>query len=401
MSLDTQTLFTVATCITGLLGVFLLVVWVQERSVRALAWWGAAYLMGGSAVALWGVQGRVPFLSPEAPNALLFASCGMIWTGARLFHGRPILPGALLGGAIFWLIAMKFDTFAHSDQSRVVFSSLVIATYTFLTAYELRRERRRSKVRKWLAATVPLLHSAVFLSPAAIMMFTRSSASSDAWFALFALETLLYVVGTAFIVIVMAKERVAMTHKTAAMTDPLTGLFNRRAFFEAADRLVARQARKHGPVSVLVFDLDHFKSINDRFGHAVGDETLKLFANTTATRMRGDDVFGRIGGEEFAAILASPASEAAMVGQRLRAAFAAASANFSLAATDATVSIGVAAAAAPIEVEALCARADAALYRAKANGRNRVEIAGDHTPTTPAAASAPAPAIGEAAVAVR
>ena len=76
MSLDTQTLFTVATCITGLLGVFLLVVWVQERSVRALAWWGAAYLMGGSAVALWGVQGRVAFLSPEAPNALLFASCG-------------------------------------------------------------------------------------------------------------------------------------------------------------------------------------------------------------------------------------------------------------------------------------------------------------------------------------
>ena len=98
---------------------------------------------------------------------------------------------------------------------------------------------------------------------------------------------MLYVVGTAFIVVVMAKERVALVHKTAAMTDLLTGVFNRRAFLEAADRLIAKRARKSQPVSVLLFDLDHFKSINDRFGHAVGDEALKVFAKTAvATHAR-------------------------------------------------------------------------------------------------------------------
>lgn len=398
MSLDTQTLFTVATCITGLLGVFLLVVWVQERSVRALAWWGAAYLMGGSAVALWGAQGRVPYLTPDMPNALLFGACGMIWTGARLFHGRTILPGALFAGATAWLIAMKYSSFANSDTARVVLSSLVIASYTFLTAFELRRERRRDLAGRWLSVGVPLLHGIVFLSPIPLVMLAPAGATGDAWFALFALETLLYVVGTAFIVIVMAKERVALAHKTAAMTDPLTGLYNRRAFFEAAERLIALQARKGGMVSVLVFDLDHFKSINDRFGHAVGDDALRLFATTTGTRMRGDDVFGRIGGEEFAAILPGPAGEAAAVAERLRSAFALASAGLSLCPVDATVSIGVAANMAPVEVQALLSRADAALYRAKANGRNRVEVAAEGPAVTPAAVP---PAVGEPVPALR
>ena len=105
MSLDAETLFTIASCITGLLGVFLLLIWVQERAVRALAWWGAAYLMGGSAVTLWGAQSTLPFITPEMPNVLLFIACGLIWNGTRLFHGRPVLPGALFGGAIVWLIA--------------------------------------------------------------------------------------------------------------------------------------------------------------------------------------------------------------------------------------------------------------------------------------------------------
>jgi hypothetical protein len=236
MSLDTQTLFTVATCITALLGVFLLVVWVQERSVRALAWWGAAYLMGGSAVALWGAQGRVPYMTADMPNALLFAACGMIWTGARLFHGRNILPGALLCGATVWLIAMKFPAFEHSEKARVVLSSLIIASYTFFTAFELRRERRRPLKGPWLSIWVPLLHGIVFLSPVPLVFLAGPGTNSDAWFALFALETLLYVVGTAFIVIVMAKERVALApsystrYRKAKASKGLTGSFGDRSW---------------------------------------------------------------------------------------------------------------------------------------------------------------------------
>ena len=198
--------------------------------------------------------------------------------------------------------------------------------------------------------------------------------SADGLFALFAFETVIYVVGTAFVVVVMAKERVVLVHKTAAMTDLLTGLFNRRAFLEAANRLIEQRARKSQPVSLLVFDLDKFKSINDRFGHAVGDDALKVFAATASANVRSTDVIGRLGGEEFACIIPGNAAEAGLVAERLRAAFQAAGVVISGQEIGATVSIGVATAIPPVEIDPLLARADAALYRAKHNGRNRVEF---------------------------
>ena len=153
---------------------------------------------------------------------------------------------------------------------------------------------------------------------------------------------MIYVVGTAFVVVVMAKERVALVHKTAAMTDLLTGLFNRRAFLEAANQLIELRGRKSLPVSVLLFDLDKFKSINDRFGHAVGDDALKVFASTAAANVRSTDIIGRLGGEEFAAILPGSAADAGVVAERLRAAFQEAGVVISGHAIGATVSIGVA-----------------------------------------------------------
>jgi diguanylate cyclase (GGDEF)-like protein len=193
--------------------------------------------------------------------------------------------------------------------------------------------------------------------------------------ALFALETVLYAVGTAFMVVVMAKVLHVLLHITAAMTDPLTGLFNRGAVMEAADRVVAQRARKALPVSILLFDLDHFKSINDRFGHAVGDDTLRLFARTIHTTLRTTDIMGRFGGEEFLALLPAGASEAAIAAERVRNAFQTVAVEVSGHSLRATVSIGIAAASAPVVIATLLQRADRALYRAKSNGRNRIEQA--------------------------
>ncbi len=405
MVLDSSTLFTIATGITLLLGVFLLVLWLQEREVRALAWWGAAYLMGASAVMLWGSKDASALIMPEAPSALLFIACGVLWNGARLFQGRRVLPGALFGGAVMWLIAVKFTPLGQSEHARVVLSSLVIALYAFLTAFELRRERRRERRAQWLAVAVPLLHSAVFLAPLALVLTVPEKASVDGLFALFAFETVIYVVGTAFVVVVMAKERVAFVHKTAAMTDLLTGLWNRRAFLEAADRLIAQRTRKSLPISVLLFDLDRFKLINDRFGHAAGDEALKVFARTASESMRTNDMIARLGGEEFAAILPGNAVDATIVAERLRAAFEAADIEISGQKIAATVSVGVATAVPPVQIETLLASADTALYRAKANGRNRVEVGqGEPAPGAPpprVPAAGEAPAIAEAAAALR
>jgi diguanylate cyclase (GGDEF)-like protein len=392
MSLDVNTLFIVATCVTALLGVFLLFAWLQDR-IRALAWWGAAYLIGGFAVAVWSIDDLVsPPLPPGSANALLFVACGMIWTAARVFHGRPILWGTMLCGAAIWLIAGMFPAFETWDAARIMLSSVIVATYTFLTAAELWRERRKTLLRRWPAIFVPILHGCVFLFPIPLASLLPDDggviALTTGWIAVFVLEVLLYVVGTAFIVLVLAKERTVRIHKTAAVTDPLTGVFNRRGFYEAAQQLAVRQVRKREPVSVLMFDLDHFKRLNDNYGHSVGDRALCLFASTATGNLRAGDVVARLGGEEFVAILPGVLMEAASVAERVRAAFEAAGVEIDGQPIGATVSVGAACGAPGADIDTLLARADAALYKAKANGRNRVETAEEAVPGKPVAAPA-------------
>ncbi len=138
---------------------------------------------------------------------------------------------------------------------------------------------------------------------------------------------------------------------------------------------MAAQEKSKEPVSVLLFDLDHFKSINDRFGHAAGDETIKLFATTVASTMRATDIIGRFGGEEFVAMIPGDLAEAAVAAERVRTAFQAAAVEVAGHHMAATVSIGAASGEATAHIETLIAQADAALYRAKRNGRNRLETA--------------------------
>jgi diguanylate cyclase (GGDEF)-like protein len=176
----------------------------------------------------------------------------------------------------------------------------------------------------------------------------------------------------------MAKERSERIHRTAATIDPLTEIFNRRALLEAGRRILGRLAWDKQPVSVLMFDLDHFKKINDRFGHAVGDRALQVFARTAAARLRATDIIGRLGGEEFAAILpATSLLSAAVAAERVRTAFQEAAREIDGLPIAASVSIGAAATEeVDCDIEALLAEADRALYAAKAGGRNRYVLAG-------------------------
>jgi diguanylate cyclase (GGDEF)-like protein len=376
MSLDTPTLLIVSICIAAMLGLFLCFAWIQDRNIRALGWWGAAYLLGGFAVALWMLDSLV---SPPLPygfaNALLFVACGMVWNGARLFHGRRVLPLALFAGGAVWLTASQFSAFTQSASSRVVLSFIIVSIYTFSTARALWRDRRGPSRRA--AIFVPLLHGMVFLPPIPLAFMPPAgqgaSLFSGGWTAVFTLEILLYAVGTAFIVLTMAKERTENVHKAAAVTDGLTGLLNRRGFLDRAQTLMSRKSSASGSITVLMFDLDHFKSINDRFGHATGDEALRIFAATLKANLRASDIIGRLGGEEFAAVLPSPLGETRVVAERIRAAFEAAGMEVAGHRLGATVSIGGTCAATPgYDMEALLARADTALYSAKANGRNRL-----------------------------
>jgi diguanylate cyclase (GGDEF)-like protein len=154
-------------------------------------------------------------------------------------------------------------------------------------------------------------------------------------------------------------------------------LANRRAFLEGAERRL--NARPSGAVAFLLFDLDNFKAINDGHGHAMGDRVLRLFAHTLSANLPRDSIVGRLGGEEFAAIVSGPDQQATIAAaEHVRESFGAAARIVDGVPIAATVSIGLAHAdGRPADVEALCECADKALYQAKALGRNRVESAVD------------------------
>ncbi len=379
-ALDMPTVLFVAVCVVAMLGLFLVFTWLQQRNVRALAWWGSAYLVGASSMALWSAPSQLVELPPELPTALIFVACGMFWNGIRVFHERGTRPIGTFAGAFLWLLGWQLPGFSDASYGRIAFGALIVAGYTFAIAYELGRERRKSLYSRTAAILVPSLHAAIFLLPLGLRAFLPDVLAGG-WLVAFTMEAIIYAVASAFIVLLMVKDHYVHVYRSAATIDPLTGLLNRRGFAQAMTDLCASQAERGEPVTVLMFDLDHFKSVNDRFGHAVGDHALCMFADIAGTNTRAHDIIARLGGEEFAVVLPAGVEIAAKVAERLRAGFQTAGVTVAGRAVGATVSVGVATSRAPVtDVDALLARADAALYRAKRDGRNRIHAAGDDEP---------------------
>jgi diguanylate cyclase (GGDEF)-like protein len=382
MSFEVNTLFLLTIDVEAILGLLLLLVWVQNTRVVAVAWWATAHLMRAASVMLYGLYGSVPdLISIDLSNVILFSSFGVTWTGARVFNGRPALPGSLIAGAVVWLFASQWPGFEVGSEMRGSLSSLIIAAYTWLTAFEFWRGRSEPLVSRWPAIVLFLTHGMMFLlrTPLNALLHGRDGDNvlASAWLSVLSLEAFLMTIATAFILLAMSKERTELRHKTAAMTDPLTGLLNRRAFLQDAEALLLQQIARDRPIGVLLVDLDHFKSINDRFGHATGDKVLQIFARTTQANLRQIDIVGRLGGEEFVVVLADASVDNAyLVADRLRNAFAVAAAVVEGQALHATASIGVSVIIDPAQdLAKLITLADQALYLAKARGRNRVEVA--------------------------
>src|SRR5215468_2421519 len=312
MNLDVNTLFLVTMYVEAILGLLLLFAWIQNSQIRAVAWWGCAHLLRAGSIALFGMYGSVSgAISIDLANMILFLSFAVTWSGARVFDGQRVLPMYLLAGPAIWVIVAHLSGIGGGLEVRALLASGIITTYTWLTAYEFWRGRSEPLVSRWPAIFMLFAHGALFLlrTPLAAMLpwSPMNQVFESVWLTALSFEALLFTIAIAFILLAMAKERTEYRHRTAALIDPLTGIANRRSFLIDAGELVRKVVAAARPVAVFVIDLDHFQSINDRFGHAIGDRVLQIFATTAKGVMRQanrqTDPLGRLGGEEFAAVL--------------------------------------------------------------------------------------------------
>lgn len=382
MNLDLHTLFLVTIYVEAILGLLLLFVWAQNLALRAVCWWGFAHLLRLASIALFGMYGQIPdLISVDLANALLFTAFAVTWTGARVFDGRPVEPVYLVTGAVLWLLICRLPVLADDNNLRSLIASGIITAYTWLTAYEFWRGRDEPLVSRWPAVLMLFAQGALFLLRTPMLALLPASSGDSlfgsVWMTVLSSESLLLTISEAFILLAMAKERTELRHRTAAMVDPLTGIANRRSFLQDAALAAKRHIGNPRPVAVLLIDIDRFKSINDSFGHAVGDRVLAMFAEAARKSMRGSDLMGRFGGDEFAAMLVETNREKAIeVAERIRATFAQMTQDVDGHQVGATVSIGlVHCLERTLDIPELLTQADHALYCAKERGRNRVEVA--------------------------
>jgi len=382
MHLDMQTMSAVNVTVTAILGGVLLFTWARERESPFVGWWGLALLMQAAGVAV--AAGSSPVNATELfaiGTAAIILGDAVKWKASREFaHRRARLLWILLGPVGFLLAAQS--GYLHSFDQRLAAVCTILSLYNFAAAIELSRANGEQLPSRRPAVILLVVVGLGYLSwlPLKLAMPIGKAqwAVLSVWFPAIILLTLLLRVALAFIVLSMAKERRELEQRVEALTDVLTGLPNRRALFEVADAIGQNRQLKADAIAVLIFDFDHFKQTNDRFGHALGDRVLKLFAITAQAHLNGPSIVARLGGEEFAAILpgADPL-EAACAGEAVRHPFANSATFVDGLPVGATVSVGAASDVGVAgDLNALFRRADAALYVAKRAGRNRVKLLG-------------------------
>jgi diguanylate cyclase (GGDEF)-like protein len=385
MLLDMKTVSAVDITMTTVLGLVLLHTWLRERDARLVGWWALIMFVqaGGLVVVSAGALANAPDLI-TAGLAVMLLSDNVKWTASRDFADRPTpAVWALAGPLVFLLTA--FSGMLDELRDRFVLFSMLTAFVNLGAAFELARAKGERLISYW-PAVVLLCGTAIavlLIVPLALSgkvpFHVPSEAYGEGWFSNISVGMVVMRIALAFVVLAMEKQQQEMKQRLIATTDSLTGLPNRRAFYERIEKLERERLAGDAQISVLFFDLDRFKEINDTFGHEIGDCVLTSFADTARDKLKAGDSVVRIGGEEFAALLVGvgPASAVALA-EDIRRAFAVEAERCKGLPVGATVSVGVASSTRSGEgagdISALLRQADAALYAAKRAGRNRVEL---------------------------
>ncbi|MGJ7918659.1 diguanylate cyclase [Massilia sp. LXY-6] len=317
-------------------------------------------------------------LSVEVANTLLLGTTVTMLAGYRRHLALPV-PWRRLGAcvALGLLLIVILHHGVDSVGARVVAMSVLHAALCLemglLLAPRLARAGRRYPIlftvcAAYANAAVQLVRALVYGAQLGGASVPWDDATlSMVFFSAGALALPALTLGA----VMMANADLIARARHAADHDHLTGARSRRAFFDLAARELARTLRRGGPLSLLLFDVDHFKRINDTYGHATGDRVLADIVERTGAVVRSIDTVARLGGEEFAVLLPDTGADTALlVAERLRGALERAPEG--VIAAGYTVSIGVATLDPGESIDAMLSRADAALYAAKAGGRNMV-----------------------------
>ena len=384
MQFDLPTMMTMESFVTACAGGVLLVAWLQARKTPALALWALAdfVVAAGILSLMLGSALREP-VWPILGGGLVALGPGLMWKAARAIDAkRASLSLALLGSAVVGLANFVPGTrgFAWS------MSLAISAVYLFAAATALWLGRKERLAARWPLIALTAAHAAV-LSIGAYSTLVGSTSRDElaplmSLFGLIHFETIIFAIGTAVCMVALVKERNEAASRMAANIDPLTGIANRAAFIDAAERILERCRRESAPVSVMMFDLDRFKAVNDTYGHAVGDTVIRRFCASAAAALRPNDAFGRLGGDEFAVAMPGSGVEAAAVrAERICASFAEDCHFVGDHRVNATASGGVSASGdGEHGLSALLEYSDIALYRAKAEGGNHVKRANQPRP---------------------
>lgn len=364
----------------GILGVL----WAVHRDIKGIGHWaiGAAAISAG----VIGIYLRTmlpPVLSVTAANIAVIAGYVASWWGLELFFGRRpyyrtglVLLAAAAAGIVY------FSLFEPDTRNRLILLLSLLSLFAVLRAHStLRRVQPETRFSQLFGGGVMSLQAVVnLLLLAAIVRTGTEPRPIDrmpvaAWTLLI---LMVLSVALIFAAVLLVNQKLQARLRETAQRDQLTGALRRHVLEETVEREIARSRRHHRPLALLLLDLDHFKAINDRYGHHAGDVALRRFAETAQAGLRREDLLGRTGGEEFCILLPDTDRDGAVrLAERLREAVEVLSIEAEGQPLNLTVSIGIAMLAGQDDSwSGLSRAADIALYRAKSEGRNRVVVAG-------------------------
>jgi diguanylate cyclase (GGDEF)-like protein len=379
MQLDVLTLVAMGSFVAACAGVVLLLAWSQNRRTSTLAFWGWANIVNAAGIASLMLASalREPAWALLGVTMLALAP-GLIWKAARSFESKPAPVIFVFFGAVVVGLASGFPGMRAAAGALNLAFGVVYLLATVLAFWTGRKERLRAR---WPLIVLTVLHATVLV----VGLYSNLDGSLApgeippimSLFGFIHFESIIFTLGTAVFILALVKERSEVISETAARIDPLTGIANRAAFMESAERIVEQCRRQNAPVSVIMCDLDRFKAVNDTHGHAVGDAVIQKFSEMASDALWPNDVLGRIGGEEFAIVLPGASIETAYIrAERIRLSFAQSCFFLEGHQVNATVSCGASVSVCgEHSLSELLKLSDLALYRAKADGRNRVQRA--------------------------